>query len=101
MATLDDYPDTSSHTGRTGMCQKSGWTAEVCITDYDYVVEACSDPPYTCNNQYTLEDDMAAGIKSTGPASICVYADWGWQDYQSGVISNNRLCKYGYDDLDH
>jgi len=41
---------------------------------------------------------MESALTSTGPISICVYAD-SWQDYTSGTLHNN--CPHDANSLDH
>lgn len=67
-----DYPYTSG-TGVTGSCKKA----------------KTSDKKVTVKSYTTIKSEkaMAAYVQKTGPLSICVDADNGWQTYTSGILS--------------
>lgn len=67
-----DYPYTSG-TGVTGSClKKKTQDKKVTVTGYTTVKS---------------EKAMAAYVQKTGPLSICVDADNGWQTYTGGILS--------------
>jgi C1A family cysteine protease len=87
-----DDPYTSGDTGDDGTCpSKLNPIAQV--KGFTYATKPCTD---SCTSQD--EDTLAANLASTGPVSICVYAE-SWQDYSSGVLKSD--CPSAYDQLDH
>ena len=68
------YPYTSGAAGVTGQCKAT--SPVVTITGYKTVSSSASG-----------ESAMASYIAETGPLSICVDAQTGWQTYSSGVLT--------------
>ena len=100
-----DYPDKSAKTGHTPKCligdsiQKKDMTAKlVKVTSFGYATAPCRSQ--SCNNHEKYEPTLAKALKTSGPASICISADWGWQDYSHGILDSPK-CKSGLYDMDH
>jgi hypothetical protein len=100
-----DYPDLSVKTGKTPKCligtsiTKDDVTSKlVKIDKFVAVVPQCSST--SCSSHSKYEPTLANAIKTNGPASICISANWGWQDYVSGIL-NSPKCKNGAYDIDH
>jgi len=100
-----DYPNRSPQTGQTPQCKighsitVNGMSQSlVQLDDFGYACEPCMT--VDCASQRNREAALASAVLSGGPASICVSADWGWQDYNGGVLKS-ASCKSGYQDLDH
>ena len=100
-----DYPDLSAKTGRTPKCligtsiTKADVTARlVKVTSFGYATTPCRSK--SCDGHEKYEAKLATALKNSGPASICIAADWGWQDYSHGILDSPK-CKYGLMDMDH
>eukprot|EP00750_Incisomonas_marina_P031462 INCI8172.1.p2 GENE.INCI8172.1~~INCI8172.1.p2 ORF type:complete len:386 (+),score=73.48 INCI8172.1:107-1159(+) len=96
MATIKEYPETSSETGRTGTCKRFAHPTLGKISGHTFATKGCESG--ACNDQD--EDTMVANVHSTGPASICVNAE-AWQLYNSGVMTGAHCGGHAADDLDH
>lgn len=101
-----DYPDTSPDTGVTGTCEIGDKVTNdtmtsplVQVDSFGFAIPPCTSFS-SCASQNQYEDDLAVNLKTFGPASVCVSAQWGWQDYIGGVLDSEN-CKNGVQDMDH
>jgi C1A family cysteine protease len=72
-----EYPYTSGTAGITGQCDPNRNGPAVTIGGYTTVSSSASGETTA----------MASYMASTGPMSICVDAQTGWQTYSSGVLT--------------
>jgi len=101
LATLDNYPDTSSSTGITGNCS-SGFRRAVRIKQFSYAVPPCNhsrDPrdERPCDAQD--EVGLAKVVASKGPVSVSLTWGPGWWSYKGGVYDST--CSNTVADIDH
>lgn len=87
------YPYTSGTSGQTGSCKFDKTKVVATISGFSYATSPCTD---SCTKQD--ENTLASNLASTGPVSICVYAE-SWMDYTSGILKSN--CPKDYGSLDH
>jgi len=81
------------YTATDSKCKFSASKVVSTISAFKYATPPCND---SCNSQD--ETTLAANLASTGPVSICVYAE-SWQDYTGGVLKSN--CPHDISSLDH
>jgi len=91
MAIDDEYPDTSSRSGRTGKCKE--YTLQVIVNGMKWAVPPCYFG--SCTNQD--ENALAAAVAKYGPLSVCLSADW--DHYHSGIYT--RPCSSRANTMDH
>lgn len=98
MATASDYPDRSSHTGKTGRCKWNHKSA-VKVTGMQYAIPPCRSRD--CSRQN--EEALAAALAKFGPLSICINSGDGqsgdWMKYKGGVLKGS--CKAKQSLIDH
>lgn len=79
----EDYPFTSGSNGKTGSCEANSSSYAATVLMY-YLIEAdLNASSYT----RSIEENMAEYVKSTGPLSVCLFAD-NWNTYTGGVMLN-------------
>jgi len=97
--TAEDYPDTSSKSGKTGKC-KWNKKAVVAVSGFTYAVPECTSGHQTCT---TDEDKLAAAVAKYGPLSISINSGdkqkCDWANYKSGVLTPK--CKPQANLVDH
>jgi len=93
LMTEASFPYKSGSTGTDGTCKFNSTSVVARISGYTYATPSCFD---SCAKQD--EATLLSNLASSGPVSICVYAD-SWQFYTGGVLSSS--CPSAYNTLDH
>lgn len=88
------YPYTSGN-GVTGTCKSKVPAPVAQMTNFTYATPPCFD---ACKNQN--EATLLTNLGTTGPSSICVYAE-PWQVYTGGILTSADDCGFSYNILDH
>lgn len=96
LVTAQEYPDTSSSSGLTGVCHSTGHKT-ASISDWNYAVSTCVSG--ACQNQAMQEDNLASVLEQKGPLSVCLSADL-WMNYMRGIFSLPS-CSSAAKDIDH
>eukprot|EP00747_Dinoflagellata_sp_TGD_P049135 gnl/TRDRNA2_/TRDRNA2_146030_c0_seq3.p1 gnl/TRDRNA2_/TRDRNA2_146030_c0~~gnl/TRDRNA2_/TRDRNA2_146030_c0_seq3.p1 ORF type:complete len:328 (+),score=43.90 gnl/TRDRNA2_/TRDRNA2_146030_c0_seq3:91-984(+) len=89
--TAQDYPDTSSKSGRNGRCKWDGKSA-VKVEGFYWAVPECNRG--TC---YSNEAVLAAALAKYGPISISInsgdHQACDWEKYKGGILSHKCPAK--------
>lgn len=102
LATMADYPDTSSNSSQSGTCRPK-IAAKVKLVSWAYAVPPCTGG--SCEHQN--EDGLRAALYKFGPLSVCVNAmeadpqpdSADWQAYKGGILKGT--CRGSYRALNH